>query len=461
LGELHQASLVQTQDFAGEPRFSLLETTREFAQDQLEAEGLAEGARAAHAGYYCAMVERSQPELTGPDQVAWLRQLDRELPNLRAALEWSQVHALEINIRLSVALGTFWIVRGHLSEGRRWLRAAIQSIDRLSPDWRARGLMMVGRLAWRQGDYREAQQTLTQSRELFEQIGDVAGLAFTLFNLGAAVERQGDYATGRAYLEDSLRFARTAGDTYTEACALSALGEIANRQGDINRDREYTQQALALHQARRDPRMTAAMLMNLGISSVDAGDIDEGQRQIQASLDVARELDQPHLTVDCLVCLGDVRLIQGRPAEARGYLEEAIAICHATHAAAYADFALATLGQALEQLGDFAGARARQVEALRLRVEAGDQYYLATSLTHLARILWREQAAERAVRLLSAADAIRDAIGALLRPVMRTEYDELVAGLRASLGEEAYRQAWEAGQALSQEDAVELALASA
>lgn len=154
---------------------------------------------------------------------------------------------------------------------------------------------------------------------------------------------------------------------------------------------------------------------------------------------------------------------QDRPAEARVCLEEAIAIHRATHSAASADFALATLGQALEKLGDLASARARQAEArqaeaLQLRVEAGDQYHVAVSLTHLASVLRRKRSAERAARLVGAAEAIRAAIGAAIRPSQRAEYDQLVAGLRADLGEAAFQQARRAGRALSQAEAVALAL---
>jgi tetratricopeptide (TPR) repeat protein len=413
-----------------------------------------EAVRAAHADYYCALAERAQPELTGPDQVAWFRRLERELANLRVALTWSQTSALEINTRLAVALGNFWIGHGHMSEGRRWLKEALQDERGLSGEWQAQALMVAGRLAWKQGDFREAQLLLTESRDLFRQMGDRAGLAFALFNLGVTVERQGDYTTGQTYLEESLQLARRVGDTYTAACALGALAEVANWQGDMARDRLYLEEALAAHRARRDPRMTAAALMNLGISNVDTGEFEVGRRHIQASLDVARELDDPQFTADCLLNLGDVLVAQGRPAEARGYLEEAIGIYHATHNAASADAALATLGQALEKLGDLDGARARQASALRLRAEAGDQYHVAVSLTHLARVLWRERLAERAARLLGAADAIRDALGASIRPSMRVEVDQLVAGLQADLGEGAYRQAWEAGRRLSQEEAV-------
>src|SRR5258706_155752 len=117
------------------PAFALLETVREYAQEQLAAEGKLAAARRAHAYYFLALAERAGPALRGQDQRAWIFRLEREHDNLRAALRWLLDQSVpegsdttaerEAGLRLAGALGYFWYVRGYHTEGRRWLEEAL------------------------------------------------------------------------------------------------------------------------------------------------------------------------------------------------------------------------------------------------------------------------------------------------------------------------------------------------
>src|SRR5207237_3974072 len=135
-----------------EPRFGMLETVRAFARRQLEAGGERETTRRRHAAHFLALAERLDSELLGPRQTPSLDALERELDNIRAALEWSQDADGVTGLRLASALWLFWFLRGRLSEGRGRLEAFLATAE-ASRNARAKALFAAGFLAQGQGDY--------------------------------------------------------------------------------------------------------------------------------------------------------------------------------------------------------------------------------------------------------------------------------------------------------------------
>ena len=81
--------LRQEAGLEGEPRFSMLETIREYGLEQLEASGEADAARARHAAVVLALVEEADAALHGPQQLIWIERLETEYANIRSALGWS------------------------------------------------------------------------------------------------------------------------------------------------------------------------------------------------------------------------------------------------------------------------------------------------------------------------------------------------------------------------------------
>ena len=159
LGSLLDKSLLDRElQPDGRPRFRMLETVREFALARLGASGaVATALRRRHAAHYLALAERAEPELVGADQAAWLDRLAWDRDNLRqalgAALEHRQTQT-ETALRLGSALARFWLVRGGLTEGRRWLEAALGAAGRVAAPWRAKALHRAGQLAWKSGRLR-------------------------------------------------------------------------------------------------------------------------------------------------------------------------------------------------------------------------------------------------------------------------------------------------------------------
>src|SRR5215218_139761 len=129
MSALVDKSLVQQQaNIQHEPRFTMLETVREYALERLEESGELERLRGRHAGYFLELAEEEERESQGPLQGAWLDRLETEHDNLRAALAWSLTSQgdTEIGLQLTAALSHFWYMREHHSESRMWLESALE-----------------------------------------------------------------------------------------------------------------------------------------------------------------------------------------------------------------------------------------------------------------------------------------------------------------------------------------------
>jgi non-specific serine/threonine protein kinase len=78
-----------TEEAAAGMRFRMLESLREFASERLNESGERAALAARHLAYFLRLAEAAGPHLRGPGQISWLRRLETDHDNLRAALDWS------------------------------------------------------------------------------------------------------------------------------------------------------------------------------------------------------------------------------------------------------------------------------------------------------------------------------------------------------------------------------------
>ncbi|HTP11661.1 MAG TPA: BTAD domain-containing putative transcriptional regulator, partial [Anaerolineae bacterium] len=181
----------------GEPRFRMLSTLREYAQEKLIKRGEANSLRLRHAQYCFSLAREGVPALRGPQQFDWTRRLEAERDNFRAALSWTLEQApeyAELGLRLAVTLGRFWSLHGDWTEGAQWLLHALRQVPQTSPVARAWGQSLASELMDKLGRIAEADALAAESQTLFRELGDARGLADALCNLAGARLSQNDYA---------------------------------------------------------------------------------------------------------------------------------------------------------------------------------------------------------------------------------------------------------------------------
>lgn len=185
-----------------EMRFRMVETVREYAWEQLE-EAAREAVSRLHTEYFVALAENLEPELRGANQAQGLARLEAEHDNLRVVLaRWER--APEQALRLAGSLGRFWLIRGHWSEGRDWLRKLLAAGEKVSVLVRAKALASAAALAWALDAYEEAKTLGEQSLRLCRNHEDAWGAAYAQILLGIVAVRQGNRPRATRLLEESL-----------------------------------------------------------------------------------------------------------------------------------------------------------------------------------------------------------------------------------------------------------------
>lgn len=396
-----------------ETRFVALESVRAFSVEHLSAAGELELMRARHAEWSTEVAEANERSLTGRSQAGALAALEREHPNMRAALRWSLEHDPARATRLCAALWRFWWIRGHLAEGRGWLEAALAQPG---PDdaARATALIGVGVLARTQGAYREACGYLEEGLRLSRAVGARPALALALLNVGTVELHRCEYARARALFQEARGHYAAIGDLRGVGHCLNCLATARLGEGDLAAAHPLFEQALAAFRPMGDQWSVAMVLANLGWVAYKQG------RQA-----VARPLYEKALV--SYRQLGDDRGVAGM---------------------------LLNLGIVGNGDGDVAGLFE---EALLTFARLGERRGMAECLEALAADRLADDAAG-AVVLLGAASDLRSGIGAPLSPEDRTARDRRVASLRAELGDAAFDVAWQEGRLMPTDDVMAVAL---
>jgi predicted ATPase/transcriptional regulator with XRE-family HTH domain len=314
LASLVNSNLLLQRERCGEPRFALLETIREYALECLAARGEMDNIRQHHAAYYLALAEEADPYLRTAAQQPWLDRLDMERDNFRAALDWFMQRRAnaEAGLRLAVALGFFWAVRGHVSEGRHWLARALHDGSDAPPALRALALCWAGSLAW-PSDLPAARALLQESVALYRACGcsQQWGLPMALTALALVMAYYADAdAVERASVE-ALELFRQAGDKWGTALALSVLGEAHLLRHDYSGACSRFEESLTLFRETGDKWGIGIPLSNWGYTESLMGNLDQARIRLEAGIAQHREVGERVMRALFLSILAQVVQQQG------------------------------------------------------------------------------------------------------------------------------------------------------
>jgi non-specific serine/threonine protein kinase len=254
-----------------EPRFTMLETIREYAAEQLGASGEEPAIRKRHARHMVALAEYLWESPDWPRMEPWFARLRPEIGNLRLALAWTLQHDPAAAVQLAGALTEYWLVYGYLTEGQAWVTQALRTDPGSPAPYRARALIASGRIAMLQVEDDSAESLLTAAEALLWEAVAVAPTVVTtrvlmlcLIVLGDAAVARGDLDAARARFTAAREFAERHAVPQFIAVAQMNLGGIAQQSGDLPAAQDLLEDALARHQASSGPMGVAFGHLFLG-----------------------------------------------------------------------------------------------------------------------------------------------------------------------------------------------------
>ncbi len=301
----------------GRTRYRLLETLRQYGRNKLSETSEAAAVRDAHLNWAVGLAEEAERHLDGLEQAVWLDLLERELDNLRAALEWAITSRnVEAGLRLaSITNGSMWVWRGHVPEGQRWLQrllAAASTPAEVAVSARAKGLLAAGRVDFQAGQWVRGAELCTQSRELYREASEPAGEARALlwlaFNRWGIRESQ-EIGDAFAAAIDAARRAQRPLETGI-ALGFSSMWWALR---DVDRAHELVEEAGALIERAESPNWLAHSYELRALVAYLRGDIERARDLLSNALPIYLQIGNRGCSTHCMESTATVAAAAGRP----------------------------------------------------------------------------------------------------------------------------------------------------
>jgi predicted ATPase/DNA-binding SARP family transcriptional activator len=421
LAELVDHSLVVFGADVERRRYSMHETIRQFAQEQLHGSNQEADALERHARYYAELVSGAAENRTGQPFPERLQTVVNDHDNLRQAFEWLLAHDREQALVLVAQLGTdlnFWELGGFFQEGRRWLQRALEGTQGAVSLPRGHALLTAAELSSAITDFEYGLQCVQQAQQLFQQLGDQRWEVDARLKYCNLAGLAGKNANLEAQAREALRMAEQMSYTAGMAKAKGVLGSIAYDADMSETALQYHLPSIALWRELGNPFELANALNNLGVVLLEIGEYVAAKQAFEETREILQSL---------------------------GYQRGVATAIH-------------NLGETAQKMGEYVSARELLCESLRIRHHLGLPRGYPYSFELLAQVNESEERYEEAVQLLAAAESLRARIGAPLEQVAQKHVMAVLDRARTRLGDMAFELAWSKGATMTTERAITLAL---
>jgi tetratricopeptide (TPR) repeat protein len=339
--------------------------------------------------------------------------------------------------------------------------AAIDYFRRVLPlldeSERGEALLRLGQVLELIGKWVEAGEVYREALDLSTRLGVSLGRARSQAAIGELHRKQGGYDEAITWLERARVEFELLDDAAGVGQVLHIEGSVVAQQGDYPRARDLYARSLESRRRLDDRPQIANLLNNLGIVARAVGDLDQAQQLYEKSLAIRRDLGDRRAIAVSLNNLGNLARLRQQYDEARVRLEEAVSLQREVGDRHYLANALNNLGNVARDQGDYASARVLYAESLAINRELGDAWQLAYLVEDIGVLAALDAMFLRALRLLGAADALREVISAPRSPNEQAALDRYLTPAVSALTEVDREEARRAGRAMSLDQALDYA----
>jgi non-specific serine/threonine protein kinase len=290
LSSLVDKSILTRTEHNGAVRFRLLETLRDYGREQIRQGDRYPELQRRHTDWYRRMVSDAAADWFSPRQVEWMKRLELEGLNIRAALEFSLTDSPQTALDIAGTIHPFGIARGVLTETRRWLDRALAATPSEPTVDRIRALYGATMIAVLQADLSAATARVAEGRALVEQMADPHAHAMTSIADGLTALVSGEFDSACARFDDALN---TVADPTLQVAAMLLLGWALEFRGEMGRALIWQEKAHALAESHGESVYREYALWSLGIGWWRHGKPDRAEQLLKDALRMTQLVDDP------------------------------------------------------------------------------------------------------------------------------------------------------------------------
>jgi predicted ATPase/DNA-binding XRE family transcriptional regulator len=446
--------IIVNQESRRETHYGFHEIVRQYGRDKLIEAGEEADVRTRHVKYFVKFCEQAESALRGPAQMEWYARLNDERDNIRAALEWADQTDVEAGLYICGRLRQFW-EKFDLQEGTRWLNRFVQKPESaIYPHAKATALCSLAwSLQWLE-DFDQAHIVAQECLDLYRACGNKYGEVDALTLLGAISSWH--VVSDMELLQQALRQAKSLRDGWSQASILGWMGHLV---GTSARRVFYWEKAISLYRKAGDFYMTAGFLAQLADYEMECGNFDSARLRWEAALLLNQQKSlgaerNPYF----LAIYGRISSNNGDYKKARSSIQAAVTIAEEQGHRMNALWMRTALGYLALREGNISEAQDLFVETTRNFQKDQNIAGVTFTLAGMATLYVAKDKPDIAVRLIGWADATREKNGDKRPPLEQADVDQIITDCLAKLGEVAFSDAYDEGQAMTLDEAVTYAL---
>jgi DNA-binding CsgD family transcriptional regulator len=459
--QLINKSLITTEEVGSELQYHMLETIRQYAYEKLLETKEAAQIRDRHLDYFRTFAETAEVEILKSDQLAWLKSLNDEFENIRAALEWSQENRAQDGLRLGSAIWRFCLRYGYTNELVEKLNQLLQHPQgTLRTLARAKTLCVLAILAvWQsaQRDPVRRQALAEEGLAIYQELGNQNGEAAGLYAMAVGENRYDD-REALSFLLQSLALYRSINDR-TDICdVLIVISQVSK---DPIQRKTCLEEALTLARERGDVITMAGALDNLGNLARDLGNLPQARAWLEESLEIQLPLGaQGYLTT--LQYLSDLAIDEGNLVQAHAYAEEVRTLSKKAGMTMTWQYlwSVANLGYIALQEGDNVLAKEMFSLSLQQFQKANHRNGQVYVVECLASLHVNQGQIQRAARLFAWTHAMREKLSYDRSPVDQKAVERDLVIIHSTLDDAEFAKLSEEGHVMTANEAIALAVES-